>query len=370
MFIKPQNPLHWLAALHLPSIGPITFRRWLKLFPNITELFAASESDLQAVGFSSKEIRILKNPDWSAAEKDLNWLEASACHLLSFQDAHYPPLLREIYAAPLLLFVKGNLELLAKPQIAMVGSRTPTVMGCETAEQFAEQLAARGLVITSGMALGIDAASHRGALTMGSTIAVMGAGLQHIYPVSHRKLAEQIITNGAWVSEFSPSLLPQPRNFPLRNRVISGLSIGVLVVEAALRSGSLITARDALEQGREVFAIPGSIHNPLARGCHYLLKQGAKLVETADDIVEELGALASLFSPVADKNIILPKTHQLDEKSAKLLAQIGFETTAVDTIIVRSGLTPSKVSSILLSLELEGYVQATPGGYVCTTQKR
>lgn len=365
MFILPSNPLYWLVALRMPDIGPVTFRRWLELFENnIDALFSASISDLQQRGFKAEEIALITSADWKSAEQDLFWLKQSECHLLTFQDKHYPELLRQVRSAPLVLFVKGNPDLLTKPQIAIVGSRHPTANGYETAMRFAKQLTSLGLVVTSGMALGIDAASHKGALSEGETIAVMGAGLKHIYPPANRKLAVQILDKGALVSEFLPDQLPQPKNFPVRNRVISGLSLGVLVVEAALRSGSLITAHDAINQGREVFAIPGSIHNPLARGCHYLLRQGAKLVETTHDILEELEGFKNMLSSAANVQPISSKVDNFENKQQQVYSQIGYETTALEAIIVRSGLTASEVSSILLSLELKGCARTVPGGYV------
>lgn len=369
MCIIPTHTIYWLAALRLPGIGPVRLRRWLSLFADIKELFSASIPDLQQAGLNQNEISALKNPDWKTAENDYHWLEASNCHLLSFNDPTYPSLLREIHDAPILLFVKGDIHLLSKPQIAMVGSRHPSVTGYETAEQFARELTKSGLVISSGMALGIDAASHKGALMAGKTIAVMGTGINQVYPASHRKLADEIIANGALVSEFPPNEGPRAKNFPLRNRVLSGLSRGVLVVEAAIRSGSLITAQYAVDQGREVFAIPGSIHNPLAKGCHHLLRQGAKLIETARDIIEELGSFVGIEQTKLSFVLESGRLPQLNVKQCDLLTQIGFETTAVDTIIVRSGLTSSEVSSILLSLELEGYVRTVPGGYIRCVDK-
>jgi DNA processing protein len=263
--------------------------------------------------------------------------------------------------------VRGQVEKIMRPQIALVGARHSSPGGRETAEVLAYSLAEAGYVVTSGLAAGIDAACHRGALAgFASTVAVMGTGFQHIYPASNRHLAEKIINAGALVTEFLPGTPPKAKNFPRRNRIISGLSLGVVVIEAALKSGSLITARLAAEQGREVFALPGSIHNPLARGCHALIRQGAKLVETAQDIVEELGALtgAMMQLPVQTK----PRgDDKIDRFQRELLASIGYEPTAVDTIIMRSGLTAGEVSSMLLSLELRGYVDFVTGGYVRTS---
>lgn len=364
----PNDLLYWLAATNLHNIGPITFNHWITLFGNIKTLFSATLSDLTAAGLTTDQIHLLQNPDWHTAEKNLAWCEKNTCHLLSIADPHYPPLLREIAAAPLLLYVRGDMSLLHQPQLAIVGSRNPTLAGRELAHYFAYTLAKAGLHITSGLAYGIDAASHHGALSAnGKTLAVFGTGLNQIYPASHRKLAETIANNGALISEFSPFTPPRAAHFPQRNRLISGLSLGVLVVEAAIQSGSLITARYANEQGREVFAIPGSIHNPLARGCHHLIRQGAKLVETTEDIVEELSTLQAVTAPI--KTITQTKKHvTLAAPLRALLAHIGYEITALDTIIVRSGLTASEVSSMLLSLELQGLIKTTLGGYQLTNR--
>jgi DNA processing protein len=248
----------------------------------------------------------------------------------------------------------------------MVGSRNPTASGQQTATEFARHLSASGLIITSGLALGIDAASHQGALdAAGATIAVMGTGLDRVYPARHRDLARQIAGEGALISEFPVGTPPLAENFPRRNRIISGLSLGTLVVEAALRSGSLISARNAGEQGREVFAIPGSIHNPLARGCHHLIRQGAKLVETAQDVIDELGALA--VACLEQHNPGPPDEHpdqarELDGDYLQLLDNIEFESTSIDQLVTSSGLTPAEVSSMLLQLEMSGYIASSPGG--------
>jgi len=285
-------------------------------------------------------------------------------------DLCYPPLLKEIHDPPFILYVKGNANLLSSPQIAMVGTRNPTPSGKELAYQFAKELANAGLVITSGMALGIDGASHSGALDsgkLGQTIAVLGTGLKYIYPKNHQRLAHEIIEKeGAILSEFPINTPPKPHNFPIRNRIISGLSLGLLVVEAALKSGSLITARLSLEQNRDVFAIPGSIQNPLSRGCHRLISEGAKLVENVQDILLELK-----FRSHGQPNIF-PISRQepvdLDPTRERVLKQIGYEVTALDVIILRSGLTPMEVSSMLLPLELEGYIQGVPGGFIRRSQ--
>lgn len=315
-------------------------------------------------------------------DADLKWAEGINCAILTLDHPFYPPLLKEIYAPPPILFAKGyDLSFLVQPQIAIVGSRNPTRNGRNLAFEFAEYFSALGITISSGLALGIDAAAHQGALKgKGGTVAVLGNGLAHIYPKSHRPLAKEIIDHGVLLSEFSVNEGPESSHFPKRNRIISGLSLGTLVVEAALKSGSLITARHALEQGREVFAIPGSIHSPLAKGCHQLIQQGAKLVEKAQDVLEELGAhpeLQMLSQQMwagcpggkagakakekgrSSKNITFP----LEEGLAKLLDKVSYGISTIDTVIEASGLTAALVSSMLLELELLGAVVAVPGGY-------
>jgi DNA processing protein len=315
-----------------------------------------------------------------------NWLARGDAHLLTPADAGYPALLREIPHPPPQLFVRGNLEALSLPQLAIVGSRNATPAGAETAQSFASHLAARGFCITSGLAEGIDAAAHRGALAArGTTIAVCGTGPDIVYPRQHEALAEEIVSGGgAIVSEFAPGTPVLRANFPRRNRLISGLAVGTLVVEASLRSGALITARHAMEQGREVFAIPGSIHNPVARGCHHLIRNGAKLVETVADIVDELGGLlASLradeagatagFAPKPLTSITEQAAGDAEEPDAdyaRLLAAMGWDPVDVDTLVARSGLTIGEVSSMLLLLEMRGSVRALSGGRYLQAGKR
>ncbi|NHZ69869.1 MAG: DNA-protecting protein DprA, partial [Thermotogales bacterium] len=290
--------------------------------------------------------------------------------LLTCLDPGYPALLKEIPDPPALLFVHGDPDYLNQPQLAVVGSRNPSHDGAALAREFSAHLASSGLTITSGLATGIDGAAHQGALQAGGgTVAVTGTGLDRVYPAKHRQLAHQIAENGALVSEFPPGTLPLPENFPRRNRIISGLSLGTLVVEAALRSGSLITAHAALEQGREVFAIPGSIHNPLARGCHALIREGAKLVETGDHILEELASLVTLCLSQANDGVtpksaagISENPANLDAEYFNLLDLMGYEPVSVDQLVQRSGLTPEQVSSMLLLLELENHVNSSPGG--------
>lgn len=356
---------YWLAAMHLPNIGPRTFLRWLEQFPDIQSLFQASTDELHEKGFTDIQRDTLQQANWQQVEKDLKWAENPDHHIIHLQHEDYPKSLKEISDPPLVLFIKGNKQALAARQIAIVGARNATPTGLQNAEHFAAQLAEAGYAITSGLALGVDGASHRGALAAkGITIGVCGTGLNYIYPYSHRTLAKNMMQQGgAVISEFPLAVQPRAENFPRRNRVIAGMSLGVLVVEAALKSGSLITARHALEQGREVFAIPGSIHNVLARGCHHLIREGAKLVETKEDILEELGGQCLLW-PVVQKSANDEDLSHLPKPERHVLQQIEYEITPADVIVLRAGLTAGEVSSMLLILELNGYIQSVPGGYI------
>ena len=294
--------------------------------------------------------------------------------LLRRGEPGYPPQLEAIPDPPDLLYLRGDAAVLAVPAIAIVGSRRPTPAGRATAFEFARQLALRGLMVTSGLAAGIDAAAHRGALAAGGlTVAVCGTGLDQTYPPGHAALAGEIAARGALVSEFPPGTLPLPHHFPRRNRIISGLALGVLVVEAQHRSGSLITARLAAEQGREVFALPGSIHNPLARGCHRLIRDGARLVETVDEVVAGLqadlfAALPGAVSQPRGRQAISPGP--LDRESKILLNACGFEPVDVDTLVRRTGLTAASVASLLVMLELRGEVEPSAGGTYCRLPAR
>lgn len=357
---------YWLALLHAPNVGPIAAQQLLAIFPKLKDLFSTPIKILQEHKIPQSLVDYLQNPAWEAVEQDLAWVKKPNRSILTWQDTAYPPQLKATHGSPFILFVEGDWNVLKLPQLALVGSRNPTHTGSEIAFDFARYLSTGGFTITSGLALGIDGAAHKGALAgNGLTIAVMGTGLDNIYPLRHQKLATQILNQGgALVSEFSPATTPKPENFPRRNRIISGLSQGILVVEAALQSGSLITARYALEQGREVFAIPGSIHNPMARGCHALIKQGAKLVESVADIVEELGSwqqMVKFSTTMSSKDSAL---NTLDKSQAKLVECVGYETTAIDLIITRSGLAAEVATAQLTLLELQGYVTSVSGGYV------
>jgi DNA processing protein len=348
---------HWLALIRAPGIGPVRSAQLLDAFHSVDGIFAAGPRGWRSIGLEGSLHEGLANPDWSRVEEDQRWLSASGRALITIDDPRYPSLLRESAGAPSALFTQGDPELLPLPQIAIVGARSATPQGLENARAFAAELARRGLVVTSGLALGIDGAAHNGALEAdGFTVAVFGTGLDRVYPASHRALAHRIAEKGLLVSEFPPGTPGKPEHFPRRNRVISGLSLGVLVVEAAQDSGSLITARMASEQGREVFAIPGSIHNPMSRGGHRLIRQGAKLVETVDDILEEIAPHIARHAPAAGK------AAQGDPQDAALLAVLGDDTLGFDALLARSGLAMDALTTALLRLELEGQIAQAAGG--------
>ncbi len=292
------------------------------------------------------------------------WLQQENRHLLTLGDDRYPDLLAAIAGPPERLFIIGNPEVLHLPALAIVGSRNPTKGGAQNAFEFARHLAGAGFCIVSGLAQGIDTAAHRGALAAGApTIAFLGHGIDRVYPAVNRDLAHDIAGQGALVSEFPLGTAPNRALFPQRNRLISGVSLGTVVVEAARRSGSLITARLAAEQGREVFAIPGSIHNPLSRGCHQLIREGAKLVEAADDIVAELAPLVGHLLQASDKTAAAPGMNKdADDEYVKLLEALGHDPVSADELVGRSGLTINQVSSMLLILELEGKIEKLSGG--------
>jgi DNA processing protein len=299
-------------------------------------------------------------------ERCHEWLRQDEHHLVTREHPAYPPLLIDIFDAPTILFVRGDVEALTLPQLAIVGSRNGTPGGVDTARRFAAHLANAGFCITSGLALGIDAAAHDGALRGGGrTVAVCATGPDIVYPRRHEELADAIAASGAVVTEFAVGTGARREQFPQRNRLISGMSVGTLVVEAGLRSGALITARYAAEQGREVFAVPGSIHNPTARGCHRLIRNGAKLVETSDDIIEELPGMLAAIGEHVEQNVDQQANRAstgLDPEYQRLLEFMGWDPVNVDVLVSRSGLTADEVCSMLLILELEGRVQPLFGG--------
>jgi DNA processing protein len=329
-------------------------------------LFRLSRRSLESLGLAAAARAALQAPEAGRIAADRSWVESERISLIDALSPDYPPLLAQAEGSPALLYVKGDAGCLRSPQLAMVGSRNPTLPGQRTARAFAAALAQAGLTITSGLAVGIDAASHEGALDYGGpTIAVLGTGIDSIYPRQHRALAARIAAHGALVSEYPPASPPLKAHFPRRNRIISALSLGTLVVEAGRHSGSLITARLAGQQGREVFAIPGSIHNPLSRGCHALIRSGAKLVETAADVLSEIG-----FNVKEQKVTNSSRTRlatvsaalRLDKDSKILLDALGFEPASVDMLVERTGLASQSVASMLLFLELEDVVGLHSGG--------
>ncbi|ALG68479.2 DNA-protecting protein DprA [Beggiatoa leptomitoformis] len=344
--------------------------RFLKYFGSPHAALMGGRNEWATLGVKGELLQYLENPDKTIIEKDLHWLSLENNHLVTLNDPHYPHRLCEIHDPPPILFVHGDYTLLSSQQVAMVGTRNPSPLGKEIAYDFAKNLSQAGFTITSGLAMGIDAYSHQGALAAtGRTIAVAGTGLDRVYPAQNRELAHQIAQTGALISELPPGTPAKNQHFPRRNRIISGLSIGTLVVEASLRSGSLITARQAVEQGRDVFAIPGSIHNPLAKGCHALIKEGAKLVETAADVMEELflhlpnqQRTIPLTPPLPVASNRLTQHNELDGDYIRLLEYLCTEAQSIDNLVELSGLTAEAVSSMLLILELQGLIASQAGG--------
>lgn len=353
-----QHPLlPWLALQHTHGIGPV---RAIQLRRNLGNNWYQSEQ-LARCSFSAEQRLQLQTAHLDVLEAMLTWQQgATHRHILPWDHPDYPEQLKATVGAPLLLFVEGELAGLAQPQIAVVGSRHPSYVGKENTRNLIPMLVDAGAIITSGLAIGVDGLSHRAALDAGgTTLAVLGSGLERCYPKRHQRLAAELIDGGgALLSECYPWLGPLAHHFPRRNRIISGLSVGVLVVEAAERSGSLITARYAVEQGREVFAIPGAWQNPLASGCNKLIQQGAKLVTDANDILEELAdfsvAAVKIMQPMSEELLPYPE----------LLDNVGLEVTALDLIASRCQQPVQEVLTRLVELELAGWVETVPGGYV------
>lgn len=371
---------HWVSLLRVSGVGPKNFQKLLAAFGSPEAVFQANNASLKQAGISDSIADSIISYDKNLSIPDMEWLEASSDHrIVSIECEEYPALLKQISNPPPLLYVHGNLSVLNDPQLAIVGSRNPTQGGKTTAYDFANHLAKTGLCISSGLALGVDGLAHQGAVDADApTIAVIATGIDRVYPAKHRELAHDIVKKGAIISEFPIGVQAKPENFPRRNRIISGLSHGTLVIEAALQSGSLITARTAMEQGREVFAIPGSIHNPLARGCHQLIRQGAKLVETAEDILEEMSPLIDLEnieinSEKSSKNNKhhVDQTTPLDSATSnslldidqqQLLELMGYDAVPIDTLVERAKQPVEQVSAMLLMLELQNYVSSSGNG--------
>lgn len=361
----------WVRLMDTEGVGPQTARELLGRFGMPSEVFGAGFSALQKC-VPEKVAYALCEPVSDQLQGRINstlhWAAQPGNHVLTLADDDYPKSLLTIADPPPVLYAKGKLSLMMRPAIAIVGSRNATKQGIENAERFAQALSTAGLTVISGMALGIDGAAHQGALLQarsgrnsGSTVAVTGTGLDLVYPARHRDLAHRIADTGCLLSEYPLGTPAIASNFPRRNRIISGLSLGVLVVEAAAQSGSLITARSALEQGREVFAIPGSIHSPLSKGCHLLIRQGAKLVESAQDILEELrwdSDRSSVFAPTLTPALAA----QDDAPCNALLTAAGYDPVSVDQLAERTNLSAAEVQACLLTLELDGMVELLPGG--------
>ena len=368
----------WVRLAETPGVGPALGRRLLASFASPQAVFATSEAALQEVAGASIARALLAPHARRDALVDTTWRwlhsasDAAPRDIVVLGDPRYPPPLLQTADPPLLLYTCGRAELLTAPSVAIVGSRRATPQGLENAWAFAQHLSERKLTIVSGLALGIDGAAHEGALTQpGSTVAFVGTGLDVVYPRSHTELAARVEELGLMVSEYPLGMRPLDGNFPRRNRLIAGVSQGTLIVEAALQSGSLITARLALEAGREVFAIPGSIHSPQSRGCHQLIQQGAKLVETGDDIIQELqigGASTRsvrFSAPQASLFNDMPGVDSSDAATgvdAGLLAALGHDPVTFDALSARTGWPADQLSARLLDFELAGIVQRLPGG--------
>ena len=364
----------WLTLLRAPGLGPASLRKQVAEQGDAERTLQHLRANKAASDLGEETRRWLDAPDRQLLDSDLVWLADPGHHLIGWDSPDYPSLLREIPGAPAALFVDGAPDLLWMPQIAIVGSRSASENGLAITRRFSRALAAAGFVITSGMADGIDAAAHRAALEVDCpTLAVLGTGPDLVYPRKHRGLAADISAHGALISEFPPGTPGKAEHFPRRNRIISGLALGTLVVEASLKSGSLITARYATEQGREVFAIPGSINSPVSRGCHQLIREGARLTETVDEIISELSGLAGALGDRLRLRLqaegeghveaeISAASRQRDPDYRRLLEALGHDEIDLDTLGERTNLAPAALSSMLLLLELEGEVRSARGG--------
>lgn len=358
-YIEPDEVSLWVALSQVQGLGSVTICQLLAKFGTPDNIFSASIIQLKEIVSSNIAEQIHQGIHMDAIQPTLDWLQKDNTHLVTLADTEYPQQLLEASNPPAMLYAIGDLTWLNHHSIAMVGSRNATPQGEKNADSFAQEMCNQGLCVVSGMALGIDGAAHRGAIkSSGATIAVVGTGLDIVYPAKHRELAHQIAERGLIISEFALGTPSRPQNFPRRNRIISGLSLGCLVIEANIGSGSLITARLAAEQGREVFAIPGSIHSPVSKGCHQLIKQGAKLVESAEDILEELKNMMPAYSPNGSK----AQTGATSLKANSILDLMGFEAITFESLLASSALTTEELSSMLMVLELEGKITALSGG--------
>jgi DNA processing protein len=354
----------WLRLQQTPGLGIVAAHKLLSAFAGPAAILAADPARLSALVGNKLTAALLAPPTatlQALIDKTLSWAALPGNHVLTLADEHYPPLLLEIADPPLLLYAKGRLELMHRESLAIVGSRNASMQGVLHARQFAQTLSEAGLAIVSGLALGIDTAAHEGALAgAGATIAVIGTGADIVYPARNHALAHRIADEGCILSEYALGTPALPANFPRRNRIISGLAGGTLVVEAAAQSGSLITARLAAEQGRDVYAIPGSIQSPLARGCHELIRQGAKLVETAADILEDRKSFYLPSNP-PENPPFAPASGRCDNDLLKI---IGYDPVSLNVLAARAGLDTATINAQLLTLELDGQVEMLAGGLV------
>ncbi len=364
----------WLVILNAPSVGGASLIRVIEALGGASAVASANTRELTRHGLSIEAATAITKPDETRLESHLKWLSHPNHHLLCWDDDAYPALLRRINGPPAALFIDGDPGCLWQPQIAIIGSRNPTVGGLDHARDFASTLARQGMTITSGLASGIDSAAHVAAMNAGAlTIAVNGTGLDRVYPASSEAVAERIRSQGAMISELPLGSPPRRQHFPSRNRIISGLSLAVLVIEAGLNSGTLITARKAAEQSREVFALPGSLHNPMAKGCHRLIREGARLVETTADIMQELGPVAAELQMEIRQRLEQPDTDEEkpahcqqdllgDSDYSSVWKVLAYDPKPLDAIIQQSGLSAREISSMLLMMELKGMVKRQSDG--------
>lgn len=364
-----SNYRDWVALSMLPGIGLISAHKLLEVFSTPSAVLQSDSSHLNSFGIAAHTRRAIAEfkQGFGVIHDYLDTLERWASipenSVICFDDEAYPQLLKQIADPPLVLYARGDVERLHFPQIAIVGSRSASVSGLQHAERFAKALSLAGLTVTSGLALGVDGAAHRAAVEAQlPTIAVLGCGVDRIYPRSHAELANGILRNrGAIISEYPLGTPPLAQNFPRRNRIISGLSAGVLVIEAATKSGSLITAKQALQQGREVFALPGALNNPQSHGCHGLIREGAVLVENVEHILEQLGALLAGYRP--DESHVAEDSISLSDGDAALLELMGFELCSLELLAERSGKSTSELIACLVAMELKGCIESQPEGY-------
>ena len=382
--MKNHTTFYTLLLSLLPGVGPSRYWSFVEKFGSAEKALLAPPDSLPRLTPEAKKVLTQfqqqgeMSPLACKGFEVLDLLEKHQAKLLTHLDKDYPGLLKQIHRPPPILYTKGNIELLSLPQIAVVGTRNPTNSGIDNTRIFARYLAQGGFTITSGLAVGIDGAAHEAALdAKGKTIAVMATGIDKLYPQKHQALAERILQqNGLLITEFAPGTQPHAVNFPRRNRIISGLSLGILVTEAAVKSGSLITARYALEQNREIFAVPGSIHSPQSKGCHALIKDGAQLVEAGEDIIKQLAGIIRHFADQQNgtpskpqKSVrktvhdVLDRSKRLTEKEKQILESIGYDTVAIEQVIERTGFSSAEVTATLVNMEMKGVIKHSDWGY-------